>query len=101
MCVGVSKLNSRLQESEMEAMEKVSGLEKKLIQTTKEVELLKVELFLLCFQLHFRSLSVSVTCGTFHPKPHPQWKNFQVKQPIRTAKITPESVKEYNLIFFI
>lgn len=63
MCVGVSKLNSRLQESEMEAMEKVSGLEKKLIQTTKEVELLKVELLFLCFQLNsfFGSSSTSIS----------------------------------------
>uniref|UniRef100_A0A665VIH7 Formin-like protein 1 n=1 Tax=Echeneis naucrates TaxID=173247 RepID=A0A665VIH7_ECHNA len=35
-------LSSRLQESEREAMQKVSELEKKLIQTAKEVELLKV-----------------------------------------------------------
>lgn len=37
------QLNSRLQENERETIEKVSGLEKKLIQTSKEVELLKVE----------------------------------------------------------
>ena len=42
-CVSVSQLNNRLEENEKEAMEKVSDLEKKLIQTTKEVELLKVE----------------------------------------------------------
>lgn len=47
----------------MEAMEKVSGLEKKLIQTTKEVELLKVELLFLCFQLNsfFGSSSTSIS----------------------------------------
>lgn len=39
----MSQLSSRLQESEREAMGKVSDLEKKLIQTTKEVELLKVK----------------------------------------------------------
>lgn len=39
----MSQLNDKLQESEREAMEKVSELEKKLIQTTKEVALLKVE----------------------------------------------------------
>lgn len=39
----VSQLTSRLQETETEAMEKASEIEKKLIQTTKEVELLKVE----------------------------------------------------------
>ncbi|TNN03363.1 hypothetical protein fugu_000392 [Takifugu bimaculatus] len=37
-------LSSRLQESEREAEEKVSELEKKLIQTTKEMELLKESL---------------------------------------------------------
>lgn len=42
-CVSMSQLNNRLEENEKEAMEKVSDLEKKLIQTTKEVELLKVE----------------------------------------------------------
>lgn len=41
-CVLMCQLSSRLQESEREAMDKVSELEKKLIQTTKEVELLKV-----------------------------------------------------------
>lgn len=48
----VSQLTSRLQETETEAMEKASELEKKLIQTTKEVELLKVEnskFMLTCF----------------------------------------------------
>lgn len=38
-----SQLSNKLQESEREAMEKVSELEKKLIQTTKEVALLKVK----------------------------------------------------------
>lgn len=47
MCV--SQLNTRLQESEKEATEKVSEMEKKLIQTTKEVELLKVVYATLCF----------------------------------------------------
>lgn len=42
-CVCVSQLSSRLQESERDAMEKVSQLEKNLLQTTKEVELLKVK----------------------------------------------------------
>lgn len=37
------QLSSRLQESEREAVEKVSELETKLIQATKEAELLKVE----------------------------------------------------------
>ncbi|XP_031700073.1 formin-like protein 1 isoform X3 [Anarrhichthys ocellatus] len=37
-------LSSRLQESEREAMENMSEMEKKLIQTTKEVELLKESL---------------------------------------------------------
>uniref|UniRef100_A0A673X7I1 Formin like 1 n=1 Tax=Salmo trutta TaxID=8032 RepID=A0A673X7I1_SALTR len=37
-------ISSRLEESEREALEKVSELEKQLIQTTKEVELLKVDL---------------------------------------------------------
>lgn len=41
-CVWVFQLSSRLQESEREAMEKVSDLEKQLIQATKEVELMKV-----------------------------------------------------------
>lgn len=40
----VSQLSSKLQESEREAMERVSELERKLIQTTKEVALLKVEI---------------------------------------------------------
>lgn len=48
----VSQLSCRLQESEREAMEKVSELEKKLIQTTKEVELLKVEYTVLLFTFH-------------------------------------------------
>uniref|UniRef100_H3D2S7 Formin like 1 n=1 Tax=Tetraodon nigroviridis TaxID=99883 RepID=H3D2S7_TETNG len=39
-----SQLNSRLQESEREAVEKMSELETKLIQATKEVEILKVTL---------------------------------------------------------
>lgn len=39
----MSQLSCSLQDSEREAMEKVSELEKKLIQTTKEVEVLKVE----------------------------------------------------------
>lgn len=39
-----AQLTSRLQETETEAMEKASELEKKLIQTTKEVELLKESL---------------------------------------------------------
>ena len=39
----VLQLSSRLQESEREAVEKVSELEKKLIQATKEAELLKVK----------------------------------------------------------
>lgn len=52
------QLNSRLQENEREAVEKVSGLEKKLIQTSKEVELLKVE-------FHFlEELSTRVFCET-------------------------------------
>ncbi|KAL3968103.1 thyroid receptor-interacting protein 6 [Sarotherodon galilaeus] len=38
-----AQLTSRLQETETEAMEKASEFEKKLIQTTKEVELLKVD----------------------------------------------------------
>lgn len=37
------QLERRFQESEQEAMEKVSELEKKLIQATKEAELLKVK----------------------------------------------------------
>lgn len=37
------QLSSSLQESEREAEEKVSELEKKLIQATKEAELLKVK----------------------------------------------------------
>ncbi|KAJ0016078.1 hypothetical protein NQD34_014368, partial [Periophthalmus magnuspinnatus] len=37
-----TQLNTRLQESEKESTEKVSDLEKKLMQATKEVELLKV-----------------------------------------------------------
>lgn len=37
------QLSTQLQESEREAMEKISELEKQLIQTTKEVELLKVQ----------------------------------------------------------
>lgn len=49
----VSQLSSRLQESEREAMEKASELEKKLIQTTKEVELLKVEYTIPPFTFHF------------------------------------------------
>ncbi|KAM6896944.1 formin-like protein 1 [Xenentodon cancila] len=39
-----AQLNARLQESEREAMEKVSELEKKLIQSTREVELFKESL---------------------------------------------------------
>uniref|UniRef100_A0AAQ5XEE9 Formin-like 1a n=1 Tax=Amphiprion ocellaris TaxID=80972 RepID=A0AAQ5XEE9_AMPOC len=46
-----TQLNTRLQESEREAMEKVSELEKKLIQTTKEVELLKGSLRESCSQV--------------------------------------------------
>ncbi|XP_035514262.1 formin-like protein 1 [Morone saxatilis] len=46
-----TQLSSRLQESEREAMEKVSDLEKKLIQTTKEVELLKESLRESCAQV--------------------------------------------------
>ncbi|XP_028287712.1 formin-like protein 1 [Parambassis ranga] len=46
-----TQLSSRLQESEREAMEKVSELEKKLIQTTKEVELLKETLRESCSQV--------------------------------------------------
>ncbi|KAF7665194.1 hypothetical protein LDENG_00149920 [Lucifuga dentata] len=46
-----AQLNTRLQESEREAMEKVSDLEKKLIQTTKEVELLKESLRESCSQV--------------------------------------------------
>ncbi|KAG7472959.1 formin 1 isoform X1 [Solea senegalensis] len=45
-----TQLSSRLQESDREAMEKVSELEKKLIQTTKEVELLKESLRESCAQ---------------------------------------------------
>lgn len=37
------QLSDRLQESEREAVEKVSELETKLIQAAKEVELLKVK----------------------------------------------------------
>ncbi|XP_042371002.1 formin-like protein 2, partial [Plectropomus leopardus] len=44
-------LSSRLQESEREAMEKMSEMEKKLIQTTKEVELLKESLRESCSQV--------------------------------------------------
>lgn len=47
-CVCVSQLSSRLQESERDAMVKVSQLEKNLLQTTKEVELLKVQSAALC-----------------------------------------------------
>ncbi|KAF7203747.1 formin-like protein 1 isoform X2 [Nothobranchius furzeri] len=39
-----TQLSSRIQDTEKEAMDKVSELEKKLIQTTKEVELLKESL---------------------------------------------------------
>lgn len=39
----MSQLSSRLQESEREAVQKASEMEKKLIETTKAVELLKVE----------------------------------------------------------
>lgn len=38
----MSQLSSRLQESERESEDRASELEKKLIQMTKEVELLKV-----------------------------------------------------------
>lgn len=62
-CVSVSQLSSRLQESEREAMEKVSDLEKKLIQTTKEVELLKVEYAALLFT--FSLLLVKAQLGIF------------------------------------
>lgn len=61
--VSVSQLSSRLQESEREAMEKVSDLEKKLIQTTKEVELLKVEYAALLFT--FSLLLVKAQLGIF------------------------------------
>ncbi|KAM4524350.1 formin-like protein 1 isoform 2-T2 [Odontesthes bonariensis] len=46
-----TQLSTRLQESEREAMEKVSELEKKLIQATKEVELLKESLRESCSQV--------------------------------------------------
>uniref|UniRef100_UPI0037E8D08F formin-like protein 1 isoform X2 n=1 Tax=Semicossyphus pulcher TaxID=241346 RepID=UPI0037E8D08F len=46
-----TQLSSRLQDSEREAMEKTSDLEKKLIQTTKEVELLKESLRESCSQV--------------------------------------------------
>lgn len=49
----MSQLSSRLQESEREAADRVSDLEKKLIQTTKEVELLKVEYPLQLFTFYF------------------------------------------------
>ncbi|KAM4624573.1 formin-like protein 1 [Polymixia lowei] len=45
------ELSSRLQEAEREAMEKVSDLERKLIQTTKEVALLKESLRESCSQV--------------------------------------------------
>ncbi|CAB1337987.1 unnamed protein product [Coregonus sp. 'balchen'] len=46
-----AQISSRLEESEREALEKVSELEKQLIQTTKEVELLKVSLRESCAQV--------------------------------------------------
>ncbi|XP_076616292.1 formin-like 1b isoform X1 [Chaetodon auriga] len=46
-----TQLSTRLQDSEREAMDKVSDLEKKLIQTTKEVELLKESLRESCSQV--------------------------------------------------
>ncbi|XP_041817963.1 formin-like protein 1 [Chelmon rostratus] len=46
-----TQLSSRLQESEREAADRVSDLEKKLIQTTKEVELLKESLRESCSQV--------------------------------------------------
>ncbi|XP_049336227.1 formin-like protein 1 isoform X3 [Astyanax mexicanus] len=46
-----AQLNSRLEESENEAMEKVSELERQLIQATKEVELLKESLRESCAQV--------------------------------------------------
>ncbi|TDG97700.1 hypothetical protein EPR50_G00210740 [Perca flavescens] len=46
-----TQLSSRLQESEQEAMEKVSEMEKKLIQNTKEVALLKESLRESCSQV--------------------------------------------------
>lgn len=46
-----TQLNTRLQESEREAVEKVSDLEKKLIQATKEGELLKESLRESCAQV--------------------------------------------------
>ncbi|XP_036447483.1 formin-like protein 1 isoform X1 [Colossoma macropomum] len=46
-----TQLSSRLEESENEAMEKVSELERQLIQTTKEVEVLKESLRESCAQV--------------------------------------------------
>ncbi|KAM3591799.1 uncharacterized protein V6R79_007705 [Siganus canaliculatus] len=46
-----TQLSSRLQDNEREAAEKVSELEKKLLQTTKEVELLKESLRESCSQV--------------------------------------------------
>ncbi len=51
-CASVFQLSSRLLENEREAMEKVSDMEKKLIQSTKEVELLKVEFTVFLFTFH-------------------------------------------------
>uniref|UniRef100_A0A8C4EUC7 Formin-like protein 1 n=1 Tax=Dicentrarchus labrax TaxID=13489 RepID=A0A8C4EUC7_DICLA len=67
-----TQLSSRLQESEREAMEKVSDLEKKLIQTTKEVELLKVTyaalLFMFGSYFHpFHRLLIIRDCKTKKP----------------------------------
>lgn len=59
----MSQLSSRLQESEREAMEKVSDLEKKLIQTTKEVELLKVEFAVLLVKTDLGSLATLWPAG--------------------------------------
>lgn len=64
-CVRVSQLSSRLQESERDAMEKVSQLEKNLLQTTKEVALLKVKSAVLLghlFCLFLRNFSELDVC---------------------------------------
>ncbi|XP_018597604.2 formin-like protein 1 isoform X1 [Scleropages formosus] len=49
----LQELNTRLQESEAEAMEKVAELEKQFIQATKEVEVLKESLRESCSQVTF------------------------------------------------
>ncbi|XP_048869305.1 formin-like protein 1 isoform X2 [Brienomyrus brachyistius] len=48
-----AQLSTRLQENEVEAMEKVAELEKQLIQSTKEVEMLKESLRESCTQVTF------------------------------------------------